>query len=363
MTSFSSNSSLGILAGGDPVELWEEIVRNIDDSVWTDSAKMILNVAHGECVDAKVIVNHMRSLGVSDDEILRRLYLIDNYTFFTNYAKRLGFKNVIHGDFLEMEFDVEFDVILGNPPFSQQGCAGPGSSVQIYPSFFEKAINIADIVAMIMPISNTKKMAVGADLGKHNQLIRDNANVIEFVDDSMGVTQEMWYVICDNSDRVPQPLPFIGEYNNTIRWERGGWDHTKMPGRIDKTEDDNVTIYCKLGVNGSTKLYATSSEIAAEHRTPKSGYVVAMPETFSDSGWTCIEIIKCTGNESISRWHHVVRFNTKSQAKRFCDIVSGDDFIREACIMKKGQGMNKLSSASLCAINISKEDEDYIING
>jgi hypothetical protein len=369
--SFSSNSSLGIIAGGDPVELWEEITQSIEDSVWTDPTKMILNIAHGQCVDATAIVNHMRSLGVSDDEILRRVYLIDKYTFFTNYAKRLGFKNVIHGDFLEMEFDVKFDVILGNPPFSEPGSGKDKvrSRKPLYPAFYEKSVSLlkeGGTMALVIPDTRHK-----ADK-RHNDNIQKTANKIfpitEEMRKLMGVSIEMWCVISDGSGTKPDVEFTHGKVNNNIPWNISKFNQHK-PGikesiHEDKEADD-VLIHFRdaKSPEGYVERYIEKDLVDDRHLFPKSGWAVIMPVSVTRSmGFKSIRVVECVGDQIASRDNKIVFVDTKEQADRFVSCIRSDDLIDQLWRNRNSLG-DVIYLSGIQNLKFNKEDEDYIING
>lgn len=147
---FQQNLSKGIIGQPDSTELWKEIVSYIPDSVLLKDDVKVLNVAAGHGTEAAVLVERMRTLGKTDQEIDKSLYLIDKYRVFTNPLKR-SFSNVYTGDFLEVDLGKKFDVVIGNPPFQSRKS---NSDNNLYVSFINKAydfVNKGGSILMITP--------------------------------------------------------------------------------------------------------------------------------------------------------------------------------------------------------------------
>jgi hypothetical protein len=144
---FATDLNKGILGSPDSTELWQEITGRIPDKVLLKPKVRILVVACGHCTEAVILARRMMALGVSKKAVQDSIWLIDKYQVFTNPAKNVfGFKNVVTADFLEWNAPMRFDVLVGNPPFQQ-----PGSKNTIYQHFYNKALDIADIVALVTP--------------------------------------------------------------------------------------------------------------------------------------------------------------------------------------------------------------------
>ena len=132
---FATDMTKGILGAPDSTVLWTDIISQIPDAVLLKPGVRILNVAAGHGTEALILAKRMLSLGVSKEQVNESIYLIDKYRVFTNYLKNsYGFKNVITADFLELETDMKFDVVVGNPPY--QGKAA------LHQQFFNKSIEL-----------------------------------------------------------------------------------------------------------------------------------------------------------------------------------------------------------------------------
>lgn len=146
---FVTDLNKGILGKSDPKELWTEIVHNIPKEIFLKKDFKILVTACGHGSEAVVIVNHMRSLGLTSQEANKCIFVLDKYKVFTNDMTRKGFKNVIKADFLTWETDMKFDVVVGNPPFKD-----PRGKNAIYQHFYNKSYSLVKqdgYVALVTP--------------------------------------------------------------------------------------------------------------------------------------------------------------------------------------------------------------------
>ena len=155
----ATNLNLGILGRPDPTGLWQEITSHIPDETLLKPNVRILIVACGHGTEADILVQRMKALGRTNQEIRDSIYLIDKNQTFTNPIKKKGYTNVITGDFLEWETDMKFDIIMGNPPFNirkeeDKTKAGVSGKTALYKDFIlsiPKLINDGGFAAFITP--------------------------------------------------------------------------------------------------------------------------------------------------------------------------------------------------------------------
>ena len=106
----------------------------------------ILNICAGTGTEAVILVNRLKSLGWSREEILESLWLIDSALKFTGELKLKGFRHVVTADALtwKPEDDMKFDLVIGNPPYQNE----------LWVKFLEASINYAKpggVIALITP--------------------------------------------------------------------------------------------------------------------------------------------------------------------------------------------------------------------
>jgi hypothetical protein len=126
-TKHVENSGLAVLK--DDPKLWRDIFSNrtMRRRLNSNKCKRILIVAGGHGTEVDVLVE---LFGI---DIVSKIVYNDKYNFFCNQIKRKYPKiTIARGNFIELEFNMEFDVIAGNPPY--QGKA------ELHQKFFNKSV-------------------------------------------------------------------------------------------------------------------------------------------------------------------------------------------------------------------------------
>jgi hypothetical protein len=144
----------------DPPELCEYVANSIPTED-LQKAERILDVAQGCCGISKAVVNRLtRDLYEDHFNAIFRVHGVDNDLALVNRSKRLGFQSVC-ADFLEWDPDVEFDVIVGNPPYQRaREVRNVGSP--LWPEFIQKSVDLVKpggLVSLVVPFTWMQKNA------------------------------------------------------------------------------------------------------------------------------------------------------------------------------------------------------------
>jgi hypothetical protein len=201
---------------------------------------------------------------------------------------------------------MKFDFVVGNPPFTNGSLNG---AKQLYVDFFKLADNIADNIAMIMPVSENK---VKGDLKAHNNRIFNCLKInIDIKNHFPNVSNlQMWYVI--KSKNLTMPALIQNNSNFGIPWGNipyidGGKFKQSLPEGIFDTEfgnlsntDESITIYHKINGTGVSKYFVPKSLIHsqfAKKLSPKTGFIILISQSAIKSFGFHTQIIECSGNE------------------------------------------------------------------
>jgi site-specific DNA-methyltransferase (adenine-specific) len=141
-----------------PIELVREMLDKIPLSVWENPDSLFLDPCVGKGTFLIEIINRLVYIyGYSKEDAISRVYGYDVCVKYINYLKRGGLKNVFHKDFLNEEFNMKFDVVVGNPPYQSTETVrniNGGTNKKLWMSFLNKAILLTKeggYVAMLVP--------------------------------------------------------------------------------------------------------------------------------------------------------------------------------------------------------------------
>jgi len=123
-------------------ELAREMVDRIPPSVLKNPTSTFLDPCMGRGTFLIEILRRLTTIyGYSVEDAMARIYGYDVRVKYINYLKRGGFKNVFHKDFLNNEVHMKFDVIVGNPPYNDEGGIKKGGK-NLYSKFIDKSIDL-----------------------------------------------------------------------------------------------------------------------------------------------------------------------------------------------------------------------------
>ena len=131
-----------------PIELVREMLDKIPSSVWENPESKFLDPCMGKGTFLVEIINRLVYIyGYSKEDAISRVYGYDVCVKYINYLKRGGLRNVFHKDFLNEEFNMKFDVVIGNPPYQENSDAGKSKGggknvMRGYSLFVKKSMEI-----------------------------------------------------------------------------------------------------------------------------------------------------------------------------------------------------------------------------
>jgi hypothetical protein len=126
-----------------PEDLVKNMLDKIPTSVWENPTSTFLDPCMGKGTFLIEIVNRLVYIyGYSLEDAISRVYGYDVRVKYINYLKRGGFKNVFHKNFLNENFNMKFDVVVGNPPFQNNLENGQKSKKTLWSLFIQKGLEL-----------------------------------------------------------------------------------------------------------------------------------------------------------------------------------------------------------------------------
>ena len=237
------NNSLAILK--DDPKLWFEIFgnRELKRFIKSKHCKKILVVAGGHGSEIDVLVD---MFGI---EITKKIVYNEKYTFLCNQIKRnYPDVTVMQGDFIKMEFDMKFDVIIGNPPY-QAPKPGDYSFWARFVDSGHKLLNDNGYMSMIIPagwMSPTNDIRQGQRSVMRDIFAKENTSYIN-IDPELGkkhfpgIGQKFTWFVLEKGQYSSTKIDF-GNSNIDV-------DLSKMSMLAKDTDSVNIGILSKLSAN------------------------------------------------------------------------------------------------------------------
>jgi hypothetical protein len=132
-----------------PIELVNEMLDNISESVWRNPESIFLDPCMGKGTFLIEIVRRLTYIyGYTEVDAKSRVYGYDVRVKYVNHLQRRGFVNVRHKDFLSEIIKMEFDSVVGNPPYQENmdngksKGGGKGGDKNLYSKFIKKSFEV-----------------------------------------------------------------------------------------------------------------------------------------------------------------------------------------------------------------------------
>jgi len=161
-----------------PKSIVDEIINQIDDSVYLDKSKTFLVVfeTYGDLSDG-IIQKIMEVTHCTEREAKIRVFGHVKSTTLFNFLKRRGYQ-VFKFDFLTHEFTMKFDNIVGNPPYHR------GLHIKVFNKSFDLLKDGGNLI-FIHPSTyfiSRKKTKRNGHIQRGMNIISDYKTTLKFVD-------------------------------------------------------------------------------------------------------------------------------------------------------------------------------------
>ena len=173
---FNVNRDKALFGEPDHPELCEKIAAAIPAEKLRNGRILDCGIGCGGI--ARAVVNRMvNELYIDHYDAILRVYGIDTNQALVSRARRLGFVNTVCEDFLTWNPQMQFDVIIGNPPFQN------GGNSAFYTLFFKKVSTLlaqGGYFSLISPSKAAAKFSKG-----YKELAKLGWNSVEYGVDSL----------------------------------------------------------------------------------------------------------------------------------------------------------------------------------
>lgn len=227
-------------------ELVEDMILQIerlDDNILKNPNNTFLDPCAGTGTFGVVLYNKLLQYHPHEWIMNNMIFMVDKSVVNCDILNKLGFINVYNKNFLEIEFNMNFTAIIGNPPFLKG----------TWKKFLEKSLDLStDYVCLISP-DNTKTFSSGS--GKFNQMllnsgIQEVTDCTEYFDVESG--NIVYYLLNKNEKSNPDSLKFkvdVEKFDEVINY-----DGPKLSAILSSKRSGKFTRAIRYATGGEGKI-------------------------------------------------------------------------------------------------------------
>ncbi len=205
-----------------PIKLVSEMLDKIPEEVWKNPKSTFLDPCMGKGTFLIEIVRRLTYIyGYTETEAKSRVYGYDVRVKYINHLQRRGFVNVRHKDYLDEIIQMQFDSIVGNPPFQKTLETGKKSVDTLWAKFIKKSNELLKENGSLVMVSPdgwcsptfdipSGEVSIFKDIFKTNNLqyVATNEKVKPFF---KNIGTSFTYFVCNKSRYNGRTLFDLGE--------------------------------------------------------------------------------------------------------------------------------------------------------
>jgi hypothetical protein len=220
-----------------PEELVREMLDRIPVSVWENPQSTFLDPCMGKGTFLIDILRRLTTIyGYRKEDAISRIYGYYVRVKYPNYLQRGGFTNVFHKNFLNENIDMKFDVIVGNPPYQENGATGDN---KLYLRFISKSINLVVDEGYMMFVTPKKGIENIISSDKNREYFPQKKKICYLALDTPAkhfkVGSSFCYFLIQNNNDYYQPsqIEFITHNQNVETKQVNLYSFDKLPKYFD----------------------------------------------------------------------------------------------------------------------------------
>ena len=274
-----------------PMSLVQEMIDKIPEEIWKDTSATILDPAAGSGTFLVAAYWKMIQAGDTHENIIsNRLFACEiNLVYLKIIKDKLGIKNIYDKDFLQLDLDMKFDVVIGNPPY--QDPSAENGSRNLWSKFIVDSLAVLKergTLALITPqtwMSARSRNNSTLDILSSNNIIYVNNKIGHFF---KGIGSTFCYFFVSKEENkgetlfeglesrfdlskypyIPNQLEGLSIHIKTMFRE----DHIK----INWSSRGGITQYRELlDENGRYELISTTGKKPLKLKTPLNHYNIS----------------------------------------------------------------------------------------